>query len=163
MGDRRRCRSLPGVDHPDQMAGEHETVVMASRSVQQHSTHDAIVKPSAAQGERHRDREANYLRLDSPEAGRVLKTNERPTWRMAESVKAGTSKRVMTGWHPRRREAEFQDGESQMLNDRTRIGWARNSMLLPNPNPPRKKGAMDGAAAPAQPGAPYPLLVTCDH
>lgn len=52
MGDRRRCRSLPGVDHPDQMAGEHETVVMASRSVQQHSTHDAIVNPSAAQGER---------------------------------------------------------------------------------------------------------------
>ncbi|KAL7781542.1 hypothetical protein V8C43DRAFT_298109 [Trichoderma afarasin] len=100
MGDRRCCRSLPGEDHPDQIAHRHETVVMTSRSVQQHSTHDAIVNPSAAQGERGTETEANYLRLDSPEAGRVLKTNERPTWRMAESVKAGTSKRVMTGWHP---------------------------------------------------------------
>ncbi|KAL6827221.1 hypothetical protein J3E69DRAFT_333370 [Trichoderma sp. SZMC 28015] len=55
--DRCRCRSLPGEDHPDQMAGGHETVVMASRSVQQHSTHDAIVNPSAAQGEREGQRQ----------------------------------------------------------------------------------------------------------
>lgn len=95
------------------------TVVMASRSVQQHSTHDAIVNSSAAQRERgNRDREEEYLRLDSPEAGRVLKTNElslssRPTWRMAESVKAGTSKRVTTGCHPRRRrEAESKMGRA---------------------------------------------------